>query len=176
MPNNHKQTAGINLGKIDFNNKALIERLAREVLQKMEENPGMTLKDATGISDAALGEMYRLAYTFYNQGKYRESIALFEFLVGAAPNTYKYILGLAASYHQIEAYNDAFAGFFIALHLDPENPIPAYYAIDCCLKQNWHEEAEEFAEATAEICGDRPEYAALKHRCNLIVQSLKSKK
>lgn len=173
MPNKHKNKSILDLNKFDCCTPEFGEKLAQEVLKKMGENPGMTLKDATGISDEALEQVYSLAYNYYNQGKYIESISLFEILTGACPKTYKYVLGLAASYHQIQAYNDAFLGFYIALNLEPENPIPAYYATDCFLKQNLREEAQEFAEMTSCICADRPEYAHLKERCQLILESLK---
>jgi type III secretion system low calcium response chaperone LcrH/SycD len=175
MPHLQKKTQDLDLYKI-LGNRENAENLAREVLEKVRDNPGMTLKDATGVSDKALEEVYCLAYNFYNQGKYRESISLFEFLAGACPKTYKYILGLASSYHQIQAYNEAFVGFYIALHLEPNNPIPAYYSMDCLLKQNLAEEALEFAEAASQICENRPEYAELKQRCELIAETLKVKK
>lgn len=152
-----------------------IENLSKEVLIKMMENPGMTIKDATGISEESLEEVYSLAYTYYTQGKYQESIALFEFLAGTSPTVYKYAFGLGASHHQIQNYEEAAIAFFISLQLDPENPIPAYYVTDCMLKQNLNEEAEELAELTSSICGKRPEYAELKQRCDLIVRSLKGK-
>lgn len=171
-----KQLCDAILAKINYDNKELAEQLASEVLKKMEEHEGMTIKDAIGISDKALEEVYSLAYNFYNHGKYREAISLFELLTGASPKTYKYVLGLAASYHQIQAYEEAFAGFYIALHLDPANPIPVYYAADCCLKQNLYEEALEFAEMVVEICEKRPEYKGLKERCELIIHSLKCNK
>jgi type III secretion system low calcium response chaperone LcrH/SycD len=171
----NKKKNGVNLDKIDFNNPEFVEKVAKNILQKMEENPGMTLKDAIGISHSALEQIYSLAYQFYYQGKYAEALSLFEFLAGTSPDNYKYVLGLAASYHQIKAYDEAFAGFYIALHLEPHNPIPAYYATDCFLKQNLNEEALELAELTAEICDNRPEYAKLKQRCKMIAKTLKEK-
>lgn len=150
------------------------QSLATEVLQNLKE--GMTLQDAMGISEGTLEEIYSLAYGFYNQGKYKESASLFHFLAGASPRTYKYILGLASSYHQLEIYDEAAVGFYVALGLEPENPIPAYYITDCFLKQGLSEEAEEFAEVTILICGDRSKYQDLKRRCELIIKSLKANK
>lgn len=151
------------------------ENIARGVLSKMEENPGMTLREATGISDQVLEEIYHLAYTYYNQGKYEEGAALFQFLSGSSPNTYKYILGLAACFHQCKSYEQAALGFYIALTIEPSNPVPAYYVTDCFLKQGLHEEALEFAQVTVTICEDKPEYAELSQRCTLIAESLKGK-
>jgi type III secretion system low calcium response chaperone LcrH/SycD len=152
-----------------------LTQLAEELMIKMQEHPGMTLQAATGISDQVLEEIYHLAYTFYNQGKYKEAASLFQFLSGTSPHTYKYVLGLAACFHQCESYEQAAIGFYIALTLEPENPIPAYYVTDCFLKQNLLEEALEFAEVTVMICDENPVYAELGHRCSLIVEKLKNK-
>ena len=173
MSNHHKKTKPTDLNLAD---KEVAESLAKEVLQKMQENPGMTLKQATGLSDTVLEEIYHLAYTSYNQGKYKEAAALFQFLAGTSPSTYKYVLGLAACFHQSACYEQAALGFYIALQTEPDNPIPAYYVTDSLLKQNLQEEALEFAEVTVSICGKKPEYAELAHRCKLIIESLKTKK
>lgn len=167
----HKKPADLN-----FLDKEAAENIAREVLSTMQKNPGMTLKEATGISDQVLEEIYHLAYTYYNQGKYEEGAALFQFLSGSSPKTYKYVLGLAACFHQCETYEQAALGFYIALTIEPNNPVPAYYVTDCFLKQNLLEEALEFAEVTVMICEGKPEYAELSQRCTLIAESLKSKK
>ena len=162
--------------RINFPDKEFTQKVGLEVLLKMEENPGMTLREATGVSDETLEEIYSLAYGFYNQGRYEESIALFQLLAGCAPTHYKYVLGLASSYHQINAYEEAAAGFLLALQLEVTNPIPAYYAADSFLKREMQEEADEMAKMTIDICGTRPEYSELKERCQLIVKSLKIKK
>ena len=164
------------LTHLNFSDKEAAENIARTILTKMEENPGMTLKEATGISDQVLEEIYHLAYTYYNQGKYEEGAALFQFLSGSSTNTYKYVLGLAACFHQSECYEQAALGFYIALTIEPHNPTPAYYITDCFLKQNLYEEALEFAEVTVQICEGRPDYAELAQRCTLIADSIKNKK
>lgn len=162
--------------KLSLLDKETAENIAKDLLSRMEQNPGMTLQDATGVSDQALEEIYSLAYTFYNQGKYPEAVSLFEFLAGSSPKCFKYVLGLASSYHQLQAYKEASAGFYIALNIDPTNPLPAYYLMDCFIKQGFLEEAKEFAEIASLICEDKAEYAELKERCDLIRKSLNTKK
>ncbi|MEZ5315270.1 MAG: SycD/LcrH family type III secretion system chaperone [Chlamydiales bacterium] len=149
------------------------EAIAGEILTHLKK--GMTLQEAIGISDQALEEVYGLAYNFYSQGKYKESVSLFHFLAGASPKTYKYIFGLASSYHELGIYQESMVGFYVALGLEPNNPLPAYYITDAFLKQDLIEEAKEFVEVTISICGDDPEYQNMKHRCELIQQSLKNK-
>ncbi len=160
----------------NFNDKESVGEIAKTVLTKMLENPGMTLKEATGLSDEILEEIYHLAYSFYNQGRYDEGLALFQFLAGTCPKVYKYVLGLAGCHHQKGAYEEAAIGFYIALNIEPLNPIPAYYATDCFLKLKQDEEALEMAEATILICGDHPEYAELSRRCQMIAETVKYKK
>lgn len=160
--------------RLDLLDKEGTQKIALEVYKLMQQ--GMTLQEATGLSDEALEEVYSLAYGYYNQGKYEESASLFKFLAGACPKVYKYVLGLASSYHQLESYEEAGVGFYIAFHLDPENPIPAYFITDCFLKQNLFEEADEFAQVTILVCENRPEFRDLKERCELIRKSLKAKK
>lgn len=162
--------------RINLLDKEQMEGVAYTVLQKMQENEGMTLKEATGVSDEALEEIYSLAYTFYNQGKYKEAMALFQYLSLTASSTYKYLFGLAACYHQVQAYEQAAVGFYVALNIEPEDPIPAYYIMDCFLKQDLYEEAEEFADITITICEDKEPYRELKQRAELIKNSLKENK
>lgn len=147
-----------------------MKNVASEVLRKMEEE-GMSLKDATGVSEEVLEEIYALAHGYYNQGKYLEANSLFQFLIGTSPAEYKYALGLGASFHQMGIYQEAGYSFYLAHTIDEENPIPAYYIVDCFLKQGRQEEAKELAQMTVELCGKREEFEEIKQRCELIVKS-----
>lgn len=160
--------------RFDLLDKKEIEAIAAEILKNMKT--GMTLQDATGINDETLEEIYSLAYGYYDQGKYKESLSLFYLLTGISPKTYKYVFGLASSFHQMQAYEDAAFGFYLAFNLEPDNPLPAYYTTDCFLKLGLLEEATECAEVTILACDGRPEFQELKKRCELIRESIKIKK
>lgn len=167
------KSAKSSLALVDFTNKEEVEKLAQDILQRMEETQGMTIQDAFGIPDRALEEIYTLAYSFYDQGKYPESFSLFDFLVKASPKTSKYCFGLAATLHQLGFYREAAVSFLMAYHLEPENPLPAYYATDCFLKLNLKQEAQEIIEIALVTCEQKPEYAELKQRFNLILKQLR---
>jgi type III secretion system low calcium response chaperone LcrH/SycD len=160
---------------LKLQDKEFVQSISDEIISKLDQNEGMTLKDATGISDDALEEIYSLAYNYYNQGKYEEALALFNFLASASPSVYKYVLGLASTYHQMNSFGDAIVGFYIAMHLNPEDPTPAYYITDSFLKLNRPEDAVEYADLTIKACKDRPEYSELKERCKLIKKNIKNK-
>lgn len=146
-------------------------KIVEEIIHKMKTEGG-TLQEHLGISDEVLEGVYTLAYGYYNQGKYKESVSLFELLVGTSPKTYKYMLGLASSYHQLEYYTEASLAFFIALPLSLGDPLPAYYIADCFMKQNLRKEASEYLDLTIDLCDNQASYREVKERCILIKKSI----
>lgn len=163
--NNNK----IDINKYNLKDPSQIELLAQEIFTQLDE--GMTLQEATGIQPELLEEIYSLAYGYYNVGKFQEAQALFQLIAAASPTVYKYVFGLAAACHQLKLYEDAIAGFFLALNIE-ESPLAAYYLLDSFLNLNLNEEAEECVELVLELCKDRPEYQNIYKKVKLIKNSL----
>lgn len=155
----------------DFNNEEHMKIASKKILKKMQKE-GKTLAQALDMSENLLEEIYQLGYTYYNQGKYKEAVSLFYLLVGTSPSSFKYVFALAATFHQMEDFQDASIGFALAFRLDRTNPLPVYYAADCLLKQNATQEAKELFELTVELCGTKEEYSILKERALLIKNTL----
>lgn len=149
-------------------------KAAQALLDKMAAE-NKTLQEVSGISDKLLEEIYSLAYAHYNLGKYKESLSLFQFLAGIAPKQPRFVLGLAATYHQMENYSEAAMGFFLAYNLDPQNPLPAYYAADCYLNLKTPEAAIDCLELAIHTAGENKEFEELKQRCLLTLNTLKCK-
>ncbi|MCB1181109.1 MAG: SycD/LcrH family type III secretion system chaperone [Chlamydiia bacterium] len=162
------------LSTIDPNNKEQIKELSFKIINKIKKEGG-TVAAAMGLSEEFLEEIYQLAYTYYNQGKNKEAISLFYVLMGVSPKNFKYVLGLAAAYYQLEDYYHAALGFTLAFSLDPKNPLSAYYASDSLLKLNQVKEALEVLDKAIDLCGSRIEHAELKERCVLIRKSFEDK-
>ncbi|NGX53805.1 MAG: Chaperone protein IpgC [Chlamydiae bacterium] len=157
------------LANIDPANHEEISRAAETALKEMAEE-GRTLRETLGITDGLLEEIYSIAYGYYKQGKYKESLTLFNVLVGADLGSYKYLLGLAATYHQMKEYDKAILCFFLALKEEPNNPIPAFYIADCFIKINATERALYFLDHVIKTEGT--EHESLKEKCKLIKKSL----
>lgn len=149
-----------------------MESLAFQILEKMQSE-GVSLQEAIGMDDKLLEEIYSLAYGYYNQGKYEESVSLFYFLAGISPKTFKFVFGLAASYYQQKDYVNALTGFAISTQIDSENPLSTFYIADCFFKQGFDKEGLEFLDFTIALCADFPKHAALKERSLLIKKSYK---
>ena len=152
-----------------------VEKSTQTILKKMKDE-NVTLQQAVGISDTFLEELYSLAHAHYERGNYKESISLFQFLAGCAPNHYKYMLGLAANLHQMGEYSEAIQGFRVALDLNPVNPMPIYYIADCFLRLGEEEEAAPFYEMMVQAGKAAPEYAEFANKSLLILEGLKKKK
>lgn len=150
-----------------------MEKMAANILYKMGHE-GKTLKEAVGVSDDLLEQLYALAYSFYDQGKYTEALQLFHFITSVEPKLYRYVLGLAACYHQLGDYENASIGFFMALNLE-ENPIPAYYIADCFLKVNDYLSADNFLELSILLSDSKPEFSSLKNQSLLLRKNLNCK-
>lgn len=168
--------------------KMAMEKEAREMAQKNMEKLGQTLsdlsdniinkgmlpKDALGLSDAIIEGIYAQAYRLYNTGKYSEAIHLFRMLVMLNTTESKYILGLAACFHMLKEYQNAVQTYAMCAMLDPESPIPHYHASDCYIEMKDKLSAIISLDLAIQRAGDKPEYAKVKERASLTIESLKN--
>ena len=120
-----------------------LEKEAKEVLKKMNEE-NITLKEAMDIDERFLEEIYRMAYSQYEQGLYKDAINNFKILATASPDNHKYLMGLAACFHQQKEYEEAAEVFLLALHIDQHDPSPVFYLADCFQQLGREKEAIEY--------------------------------
>ena len=134
---------------------------------------GLTPKDAMGVSNSYLENVYAQAYRLYNTGKYSEAAHMFRLLIMLNAMEPKYILGLAACFHMLKEYYDAIQSYTMCSALDPENPIPHYHSSDCFIQMKDYLSAMICLELAIARAGDKPEYAKMKERAQLSLESLK---
>jgi type III secretion system low calcium response chaperone LcrH/SycD len=143
-----------------------------EIADKMLKQ-GMTPKDAMGLTSGYLENIYAQAYRLYNTGKYTEATHLFRILVMLNAMEPKYMLGLAACFHMLKEYFNAIQTYTMCSALDPQNPIPHYHSSDCFIQMKEYLSAMICLELAIERAGDKPEYAKMKERALLSLESLK---
>jgi type III secretion system low calcium response chaperone LcrH/SycD len=163
------------LDGIDLNDPRQAEAAAQILLSETQKN-GKTLKESMNLSEDLVEEIYALAYNYYNQGKYEEAVSIFYLLVSLAPKEYRFILGLAATYHQMKDYSNAAYGFYMASWLKLEDPHPVYYVADCLLKLNQDKSALPFLNQAIQLAKKEPNYALLRERCTLIRDKINNNK
>jgi type III secretion system low calcium response chaperone LcrH/SycD len=134
---------------------------------------GMTPKDAMGVSSSYMENVYAQAYRLYNTGKYTEAAHLFRILIMLNAMEPKYLLGLAACFHMLKEYYNAIQSYTMCIAIDPENPIPHYHSSDCFIQMKDYLSAMICLELVIDRVRDKPEYAKMKERALLSLESLK---
>lgn len=149
-----------------------LEQAFGEFAEKMLKQ-GMTPKDAMGVSSSYLENVYAQAYRLYNTGKYAEAAHLFRILIMFNAMEPKYMMGLAACFHMLKEYVNAIQTYTMCSALDAKNPIPHYHSSDCFIQMKEYLSAMLCLELAIERAGDKPEYAKMKERAQLSLESLK---
>lgn len=159
----------LNLAKENkLNAESAFAELTNRIFKK-----GMLPKDAMGINNNVLEGIYAQAYRLYNTGKYVEATHLFRMLILMNATEPKYVLGLAACFHMLKEYNNAISTYTMCSVLDPQNPIPYYHSSDCFIQMKDFISAMICLELAIQKSNDKPEYATLKERASLTLESLK---
>lgn len=140
----------------------------KELLQK-----GQVPKDLLGMNDAMMEGIYGQGYRLYNTGKYRDASQLFRLLIMLNASEPKYIMGLAACFHMLKEYKSAVETYLIAAMVEPDNPVPHFHSSDCYMQMNNNISALVALEMAVKRAGKKPQYATLKDRALLTIQSLK---
>ena len=153
--------------KLETFDKAIGELANKMMVQ------GTTPKDAMGVSHSYLENVYAQAYRLYNTGKYVEATHLFRILIMLNAMEPKYMLGLAACFHMIKEYFNAIQTYTMCIALDPQNPIPHYHTSDCFIQMKDYLSAMICLELAIDAAGDKPEYAKMKERAQMSLESLK---
>lgn len=162
-----KETLGA-AGKEEEKFGKAFDELANKMLKE-----GMTPKETMGVSNSYLENIYAQAYRLYNTGKYIEATHLFRILIMLNPMEPKYILGLAACFHMLKEYKNAIESYTMCSVMDPQNPIPHYHSSDCYIQMKDYLSAMLCLELAIDRTKDKPEYAKMKERSQMSLESLK---
>lgn len=149
-----------------------IEKGLEDALGKMLKE-GMAPKDAFGVSSSALESVYAQAYRLYNTGKFVEAIHLFRILILMNTTEPKYTLGLAACFHMLKEYKNAIQAYTMCNVIDPTSPIPHYHASDCFIQMKDFLSAMISLQMAVDKAEGKAEYAKIKERALLTLESLK---
>ena len=133
---------------------------------------GMLPKDAMGLNNQVLEGIYAQAYRLYNTGKYGEAIHLFRMLILLNSKESKYALGLAACFHMLKEYQNAAQTYIMCSVLDPHSPIPYYHSSDCFIQMKDEISAMLCLELAIQKAQDKPEFAKLRERALLSLESI----
>ena len=107
-----------------------------------------TVFEARGINQQAMDSLYRVARSFYINGKYEDAARIFRQLCFYDHNNVHYWIGLGYSLKMLKDYRGALTTLsFVLVYLDSEDKKAEIYmqAAECCSFLGRDEEAEEYA-------------------------------
>jgi len=145
---------------------------AREALNKIARK-GTTPKDVLGLTDDMIEGIYGQAYNLYNTGKYLQAIEVFRMLLMIAPTEAKYSMGLGACFHMLKEYKNAINAYGVLVVMDPRSPVGFYHMSDCFIQMGNPVSAVIALESAIKRSEGKPEFAVLKDRSLLTIESLK---
>ncbi|KFF67194.1 chaperone protein SicA [Pectobacterium brasiliense] len=115
---------------------------------------GATLKDVHNVSHETMGDIYKLAYDFYLQGKLNDAESLFRFLCIYDFYNPEYAMGLAAVYQLKKNYPKAIDFYALSYSLSENDYRPMFYAGQCNLMLRHVVQAKKCFEIVIDRCSD----------------------
>lgn len=147
------------------------KQVQAKVLLKVLEQ-GVAPKDALNFSKKDMVEIYSFAYSQFSGGKYREAAELFKMLMMLDPQEVDFVTGLGVCYHRLKNYPDALKAYMLSSILAPDDPVPLFYAYDCCKNLNELGSAGMLLSKLIKLAGTQPKYAKLKANAEVLLAGL----
>lgn len=116
------------------------------------------------VPKETIKELYSMAYSFYNNGKFREALNCFLFLVKANADIANYWNGLAASHKMLKNYREAIGAYALAALLDTEDPQTHMHAADCFFALNEGTQALNALHVAEQLAKGQEKYHQLLSR------------
>lgn len=136
----------------------------------------ISIKSLAGISDAKEEAIYAHAFMLYNTGRYKEAAEIFRLLVTVNATEPKYMMGLAACFHLMKAYESAISSYQMCTFLDPSNPVPHFHLSDCYIQIKDPTSTVAALKAAIRCSEGRPEFNVLRERCEITLSGMSQNK
>ncbi|MCG8530944.1 MAG: SycD/LcrH family type III secretion system chaperone [Desulfovibrionales bacterium] len=130
------------------------------------------VKEELGITEGQMEAMYAVAYNQFQNGKYDDAAKSFSLLSMFDPLEYKYLFGIASCFHMKGDYQAASLYYIVASGLDENDPAPFLHVGECMLAMKDKEGATEALKIALERSGDKPQYAPMRKRAEVMLENI----
>ena len=127
---------------------------------------------AMNISRSKMEGIYAQGYQLYNAGNFEKAYKTFELLAQLHPSDPRFSFGMAACLQALKNFEPAYYMFLQSAMGDPENPVPLYHAVDCCLQKGEKMSALVMVQMVLDRAKDRAEFSYIKDRCTMLKENL----
>lgn len=124
-------------------------------------------KEAMGLTPEVMEVFYQQGYLFFQSGKFKEALQMFDFLRLLDVKDKRYTFAIAACYQYMKEYLNAAANYILYKTVDPFNPIPSFHLYDCFMGAHYPETALYYLEEARILTEEDPRYAGLKNKIEL---------
>jgi type III secretion system low calcium response chaperone LcrH/SycD len=129
----------------------------------------ITLTELEGISDEEMETIYALGYNYFTYGKYEAARDIFSGLTAYAPYTAYYWRALGAVNQQLKDYDEAIAGYDMAIANDEMDVVSYVYRGESQILSGNVEAGLVDLRNVIEIASEVPEHAAWVKRARLLL-------
>ncbi len=98
---------------------------------KIETDKPLLFQDMLGFSDETLLHIYSLGLNLVKIGQFQDALALFNFLTMLTPHVTSYWILEGICFQHLNLHKEALAAFSAAKFLNPIDPLPIAYSIEC---------------------------------------------
>lgn len=142
------------------------------MVEEFEENESLELSP---IAPETQNFLYSFAYSFYQNGKFKEAASYFRFLTLVDLHQYKYWLGLGAAKQMLKDFDQAIKAYKTAMVLKETDPYTYFLLADCYFAKGEGEKGLEVLDAAQEQFGKEDKYKPLSGHIALIRRSWKDR-
>jgi type III secretion system low calcium response chaperone LcrH/SycD len=149
--------------------KAVAESLINYLLDQQ-----ILSKETLDLDQKTTHHLYERAYQLYSAGQFAKAKALFAVLILFHPSHFQFLYGYATCCLMLKEYDMAADSFVRCGLLDSANPLPFFYAADCYMHKQDLLSTCMALRMAVKRAGDQAEYAEIKSRAQLTLETLLS--
>jgi len=142
------------------------------MVEEVEENDNVELSP---IAAETQNFLYSFAYSFYQNGKFKEAASYFRFLTLVDLHNPKYWLGLGAAQQMLKDFTQAIQAYKTAMVLNETDPYTYFLLADCYFAQGEGEKGLEVLNTVEEQFGKEDKYKPLIGHIAIIRRSWNTK-
>lgn len=136
-----------------------IDALVESVVEK-----GLPLYIARGLDESHLEALYAQGYAHYSGGRYEQAEKIFLSLCVYAHLTEKHWHALGSAQLLLKKYREAAYAFSYCAILNPQSPVPPFFAIECQLALGNDAVALNACEAAIFFSENKPEFEEINKK------------
>lgn len=151
------------------------DELQLHLTKLVEEFEESSCQELPKLASGTQNFLYSFAYSFYQNGKFKEATSYFRFLTLVDLQNPKYWLGLGAAEQMLKNFDKAIQAYKAAMVLNENDPYTYFLLADCYFARGQGEQGLEVLTTVEQRFGNEEKYQPLIGHIALIRRSWDTK-